>query len=128
MGILLFILLALAVAIAIVYPLLPGRPATWPQPGASDEQIEAAVGRVRRLRRQRGLGAAGTGAAGVPCPACGHTYRPGDAFCVRCGTALPQAGQARPAGRTCPACGAALHAGDEFCTQCGQALPAGEAV
>ena len=124
MGMLLFSLLALVVAAAIVYPLLPGRAAAWPQAGASDEQIEAAVGRVRRLRRTRGAGRAESAA----CPACGLEYRPGDAFCVRCGTALPQAAPLSPAGRACPACGAVLHDGDEFCVKCGQALPAGEAV
>lgn len=80
---------------------------------AADREIEEAVAQKRALtpdQRTRGLpeatlkavedelaalirhAAAASHAAALACPNCGHTYRPGDAFCVHCGANL-QSGQ-----------------------------------
>jgi len=123
MAIAVFLVVALAVAAVLVYPLLSGRapaqPApAQPAPALTDDEIEQAV---RTLRRSR----AGTGLA---CPACGAAYQAGDRFCVRCGEALPQ--QAAPASgsRVCPSCGAAVVEGDRFCAKCGYNVGGEEVV
>jgi uncharacterized OB-fold protein len=112
-GIAIFFLIAALAAVAIVYPLLPGRVASQPAPKVSNEEIEQAVRDLRRLRSQGALF----------CPACGQAYRTGDRFCVRCGSALPEAGAV---GRKCPSCGASLHENDRFCARCGRSVAAGE--
>jgi predicted RNA-binding Zn-ribbon protein involved in translation (DUF1610 family) len=127
-GIAIFFLIAAVAAAAIVYPLLPGRGVPQPAPGVSSEEIEEAVRDLRRVRSQRGaeqaLGDPGVqGQATLSCPACGHAYRAGDRFCVRCGGPLPEAGAA---GLKCPSCGASLHEGDLFCARCGRRLAGGE--
>jgi uncharacterized OB-fold protein len=121
MGILLFFVLAAAVAVALVYPLLPGRgPAAEPETVAgrtwSDRQIESAVRRIRQARQEDGK----------TCPDCGLAYRPGDRFCVRCGAALPLPGAAAD-GRVCPACGAVVRGDELFCSRCGHRLAVEEA-
>lgn len=130
MGIVLFVVMALAAGAAIVYPLLPGRAAGAWAAGVTDDQIERAV---RRLRRSR---------SGVArsCPGCGQPYEPGDRFCVRCGASLPDlaspqtpdapegARSAAVAGLACPSCGAALRPGDQFCAGCGHVLHTGGAA
>lgn len=115
MGVAIFFLLALIVAGAIAYPLLPGRARTQVAPTLTDGEIEQAV---RNLRRTRS-------GAEQHCPACGRAFQPGDRFCVGCGQSLPQADSAGP---VCPSCGAALHSQDLFCAKCGHRLPAGEAA
>ncbi len=97
MSIVLFVVLLLAAAAVILYPLF--RPA----PPAGADEITQGVGELRR----------------IICPACGHLCQAGDRFCVRCGKMLPSQTQA---GQTCPACGANLPAGDLFCARCGHAL------
>jgi len=115
-GVVIFFLLALLTAGAIVYPLLPGRAPAPLAPAVTDVEIEAAVRKLRRVR-------AGGGRA---CPACGEAYQPGDRFCVRCGGALPLGDQIKsalpPAEPLCPSCGAALQEGDRFCAKCGYTL------
>ncbi len=116
MGILVFVVMALLAAAAIAYPLLPGRAPTAFDRGATDEEIAAAV---HKLRRER--------AGGAPvCRSCGQAYRPGDRFCVRCGASLPE--PAADSKSACAGCGTLLQPGDQFCAKCGQAMPAGEAV
>jgi len=116
MGVVIFLLLALLIAGAIVYPLLPGRAPALLAPVVTDDQIETAV---RRLLRTRAGG-------GRACPTCGEAYQPGDRFCVRCGGALPVGDQIQSAlpaaGLLCPSCGASLQKGDKFCTKCGYTL------
>lgn len=117
MGIAVFFLLALALAAAIVYPLLPGRGPAETAPAVSDADIERAV---RKLRRERKGG-------GLHCPTCGEAYAAGDRFCVHCGGALPQP-QVTAGGQTCPECGATLRDGDVFCSKCGHRLTGEEVV
>jgi hypothetical protein len=131
MGVVLFIAMALLVAAAILYPMLTRSGAAAWAGGASDEQIEGAV---RRLRRARSAGSSTVPLRGgtVPlrggaCPACGQAYQPGDRFCVRCGGALPQAATVAaaapaPARPACRSCGAPLAEGDQFCVKCGEAV------
>jgi predicted amidophosphoribosyltransferase len=121
MGIVLFFLLFLVVAAAVVYPLLPGKVAEATPQAASrrtwtDRQIEAAVRRIQETRSRGGL----------RCPACGRAYQAGDRFCVRCGADLPQE-EAVAAERVCPSCGAALRTADLFCSRCGHRLSGEEA-
>ena len=120
MGIVLFLLLSLLVAAAVVYPLLPGRAVAAVPPEAgqqtwTDRRIEAAVRRIHETRSRTGL----------TCPACGRTYQAGDRFCVRCGADLPLVETAE-GGRICPSCGTALREGDVFCSRCGHRLPGEE--
>ena len=122
MGVALFILLALIVAGAIAYPLLPGRTSPPLAPAVTDDSIDSAV---RKLRRAR---ASGTRA----CPACDAAYQSGDRFCIRCGGSLPVG---NPTGspqftaeQACPSCGAVLHEGDRFCARCGHTLHTGESA
>lgn len=121
MGIVLFFLLLVAVAAAIVYPLLLGRTPVATPPAAShlawtDRQIEGAVQRIRQARQEGGLF----------CPDCGQAYRAGDAFCVRCGAGLPQP-EDQGGGQICPSCGVTLGAEDLFCSRCGHRLDGEEA-
>ena len=120
MGIAIFFVLAAIVAVAIVYPLLPGRTTSFPAPKATEQEIERAV---RDLRRARSGG-------GSFCPTCGQTFQPGDRFCVRCGGTLSQP-QADPASAeslrhslVCPSCGATIREGDQFCAKCGHGIVA----
>jgi len=121
MSLIVFILLAALTAVAIAYPLLKPGTVAPSEAGVSDAQIDRAVQRLRQARKRR---------AGPACPACGAPYQPGDAFCVRCGQALPrQEAAPTPAPeRVCPSCGAALRPDDRFCARCGHRLsaPAGE--
>jgi uncharacterized OB-fold protein len=122
MGIVLFFLLFLIVAAAVVYPLLPGKVAETAPLAASrrtwtDRRIEAAVRRIHETRSREGL----------RCPACGRAYQAGDRFCVRCGADLPQE-EAKVGGRVCPSCGAGLRPGDLFCSHCGHRLSGEEAI
>jgi uncharacterized OB-fold protein len=110
-----FLLLAAAVAVALIYPLIPSRRYAQAVPQVTDREIDAAVRKVRRAR-------AGNGPR---CAACGHVYKPGDRFCVRCGEALPQVG---PSGPVCPECGEPVQEGDSFCPKCGHRRPVGEAA
>ena len=121
MGIILFFLLSLIVAAAVVYPLLPGKVAEPAAPEASrriwtDRRIEAAVRRLHEARSRDGL----------MCPQCGRAYQAEDRFCVRCGADLPQE-RAAVDGRVCPSCGAGLRPGDVFCSRCGHRLSIKEA-
>jgi uncharacterized OB-fold protein len=115
MAIAVFFLLALIAAVAIVYPLLPGRAGSRPAPVVTDGDIEQAV---RALRRGRGK-------PGLSCPSCGRAYQPGDQFCVGCGSKLPAVAVAA---QLCPACGATLRAGDRFCSKCGHDTAGEEAA
>jgi hypothetical protein len=124
MGVVLFIAMALLVAAAILYPMLTRSGAAAWAGGASDEQIEGAV---RRLRRARSAGSRSVPLPGGACPACGQAYQPGDRFCVRCGGALPQAATVAaatpaPARPACRSCGTPLAEGDQFCVKCGEAV------
>jgi predicted amidophosphoribosyltransferase len=114
-----FVLLALGVAVAVIYPLLPGRA---PRPSAqrvTDSDIEQAVRRFYGSRRSP--------EADLFCPSCDQGYQPGDRFCVGCGEELPQA--ASPSdGTVCSSCGNAFRESDRFCAKCGQARPAEEAL
>lgn len=114
MTILIFTLLGLAVAAAIVYPLLPGQRGVAQTAIATDEQIDRAVRDLRRSRQR-----------GPLCPACGRSYQAGDRFCVHCGGNLPGT-QEQTAGPACPSCGSAIKDGDRFCAKCGHSLPAPE--
>jgi uncharacterized OB-fold protein len=116
MGMVIFVLLALAVAGVIAYPLLPGRGPVETAPAVSDADIERAV---RKLRQERKRG-------GLHCPTCGEAYAAGDRFCVHCGGALPKL-EVAEGGEACPECGAILRDGDVFCSKCGYRL-AGEEV
>jgi predicted amidophosphoribosyltransferase len=115
MAIAVFLVVAVAVAAVLVYPLLSRRAPAQPAPALTDDEIERAV---RNLRRSR----AGTGLA---CPACGAAYQEGDRFCVRCGESLPKAAPVS-GNRVCPSCGAAVAAGDRFCAKCGYNVGGGE--
>lgn len=122
MAIVAFLLLTLACAAVIVYPLLPGR-APQPAPvSVTDSDIDRAVGQIRQSRA----------ASGRTCAACGRAYQPGDRFCIGCGADLPQpaadADGADATGPACPECSAALREGDQFCAKCGHSLVAGEAA
>jgi predicted amidophosphoribosyltransferase len=124
MGVAIFFVLAVIVAAAIVYPLLPGRSTSLPKPTLTDGEIERAV---RNLRRARGRD-------GLFCSICGQAFQPGDRFCVRCGGTLPQP-QTDPVGArskqpsaACPSCGATIREGDEFCAKCGHSVVAEEAA
>ncbi len=121
MGIILFFVLSLIVAAAVVYPLLPGRVAASAAPVTSrrtwtDRRIQAAVRRIHEARSRDGL----------MCPQCGRPYQAEDRFCVRCGADLPQE-EAKTDGRVCPSCGAGLRPGDVFCSRCGHRLSGEEA-
>jgi predicted amidophosphoribosyltransferase len=111
MGIAIFFVLAVIVAVAIVYPLLPGRTTSSPVPKATEEEIERAVRNLRRARSR----------AGSFCPTCGQAFQPGDRFCVRCGGTLPQS-QVAAGGPACPSCGATIREGDQFCGKCGHGI------
>jgi len=52
-----------------------------------------------------------------PCPSCGSPVAADDAFCRKCGVAVPKA-------RTCPSCGAPVTPEDAFCRTCGTRMPA----
>jgi predicted amidophosphoribosyltransferase len=112
MGIVVFIVLAVVSAMAIVYPLLPGARSSQIVPVVTDGDIEQAV---RRLRRSPAKG-------GLSCPSCGRPYQAGDRFCVGCGAALAEAtplSEAAPAVLACSECGTPLREGDRFCPRCG---------
>jgi hypothetical protein len=118
MGIVIFFILALLSAAAIVYPLLPGQRTRQAAQPITDADIDAAVRQVRRARSPA------PGLAVNQCPACGHGHQTGDRFCIRCGNALPQATPARASspGIICPNCAAALHEEDQFCAKCGHRM------
>ena len=116
MGIAIFVLLALATAAVVLYPLLPGRGPVETAPAVSDADIERAVRELRQERRRGGL----------RCPTCGKAYAAGDRFCVHCGGTLPPP-EVAESGEACPECGATLRDGDVFCSKCGYRL-AGEEV
>ena len=111
MSILIFFLLALGVAAAIIYPLLPGQRGAPQIATVTDEQIDRAVRDLRRARQH-----------GPVCPACGRGYHVGDRFCVHWGGNLPgsQGGTAEP---VCPSCGSPVKDGDRFCARCGHSMP-----
>jgi predicted amidophosphoribosyltransferase len=127
MGIAIFFVLAVIVAAAIAYPLLPGRTTSLPAPTVTDGEIERAVRNLRRARSRDELS----------CPTCGQTFQPGDRFCVRCGGTLSQP-QADPVGAermgaegtrpnpACPSCGSTIREGDLFCAKCGHGIVAEE--
>jgi len=117
MSLAIVLLLVVACAGAIVYPLLPGRTPADPEPTVTDGDIEKAV---RDLRTARNSG-------GLLCPQCGKSYQAGDRFCVGCGQDLPQDKPA-PSGPVCPSCGAAIQETDHFCAKCGHTIAAGEAA
>ena len=52
-----------------------------PDEGGIDEEIEAAVARVRNARDETG---------GFYCPSCGNEAMAGDLFCIRCGSTLSE--------------------------------------
>ncbi len=114
MSILVFFLLGLAVAAAIIYPLLPGQRGTPQTATVTDEQIDRAVRDLRRSRQH-----------GPACPTCGHGYQAGDRFCVHCAGSLPGS-QAATAGPACPSCGSPVKDGDRFCARCGHSMPLAE--
>ena len=118
MSIVIFFVLALITAVAVAYPLLPGRTPARTVPTVTDKDIERAV---RNLRQARGRD-------GLFCPVCGKGYQAGDRFCVRCGGDLPQARAAAAGGQSCPACGAPVRKGDQFCAKCGHGVTGGEAA
>lgn len=115
MGLAIVFVLALLAAALIAYPLLPGRTPAPEAPAVTDADIEQAVRGLRQSRGRRGLF----------CPACGQGYQAGDGFCVRCGSALPDA-EAVEQKLACPSCGAAIRKGDRFCAKCGHVLSAEE--
>jgi predicted amidophosphoribosyltransferase len=108
MGVAIFLVLALIVAVIVIYPLLPGRRTGESAPVVTDGEIEQAVREFRRTG----------GHVGPQCPACGLPYQAGDSFCVRCGGVLSQA---QPASDelACSSCGATIREGDQFCAKCG---------
>jgi hypothetical protein len=120
-GIVVFFLLALVSAGAILYPLVArkaGSALTGPVPAGSgpvvtDGDIERALHQVRGAR----------GSEGLFCPSCGRGHLEGDRFCVGCGGKLPQVAAAEP---VCPACGTGIHKDDAFCAKCGHKMDAGE--
>ncbi len=122
MSIAIFIVLAVAVAAVVAYPLLPGRMPAEPAPAVTDGEIERAVRALRRARSRGGQ----TTSEEQSCPNCGQAYQAGDRFCVGCGGALPQP-QVTLGGRVCPSCGAIARDGDRFCSRCGSSI-AGEEV
>jgi predicted amidophosphoribosyltransferase len=113
MSIVVFIVLAVVAAMAIVYPLLPGAASSPSVSVVTDGDIEQAVRHLRRSRSKSNLS----------CSSCGQPYQAGDRFCVGCGATLSEVAPAAPA---CPACGATLHEGDRFCPKCGHNVAAGE--
>jgi predicted amidophosphoribosyltransferase len=119
--IVIFLVLAVASAAAIAYPLLPGRTPAPATPALTEAEIERAVRELRRSRQARVPQAGGrqAGGGGPACPTCGAAYQPGDTFCARCGGKL--------GAHACPACGAAYRPGDLFCVRCGGSLPQEEA-
>ena len=57
------------------------------------------------------------------CPKCKAPADAGDAFCRRCGAAIPK----EPPKPVCPKCGREVAAGDRFCPGCGADLSGGGA-
>jgi ribosomal protein L32 len=117
MAIVVLALLFVVAAAAIAYPLLSRQASIAATAAVTDRDIERAV---RRLRTARG---------GLECPTCGHAYRAGDRFCVKCGADLPAgipAAVPSPAANACPECGVLLRPGDVFCSKCGHRVAAGE--
>lgn len=121
MGILVFFLLALVSAGAIIYPLVArkaGPAQAGPVPAGSGPVVtDGDIERALLELRQAG------GREGLFCPACGRGYLQGDQFCVGCGGKLPQVAAAGP---VCPACGVGIHKDDVFCAKCGHKIDAGE--
>jgi predicted amidophosphoribosyltransferase len=108
MGIAIFFVMAAAVSVILIYPLLPGRAPAQESPALTDGEIDQLV---RNLRLARG-------GDGLYCPTCGTAYQAADRYCGRCGNSLPQA-QTVSTGSACPSCGAGLREGDLFCAKCG---------
>ena len=54
------------------------------------------------------------------CPSCGASVRPGDMFCMTCGTNLSEAQKKQS--NVCPHCGAPIEPGFKFCMTCGKSL------
>lgn len=60
---------------------------------------------------------------GSTCATCGYSLQPDDAFCSRCGQAVPPPEtKADLETGLCPGCGSATQIGDAFCAQCGTSL------
>ena len=57
---------------------------------------------------------------GAKCPSCGSPVRPGDMFCMTCGTNLSVV-QQKPS-NVCPHCGSPTEPGFKFCMTCGKSL------
>ena len=74
-------------------------PATEPAPDVPPPTLAAPSGTAR------------------PCPSCGSPAAADDAFCRKCGVAVPKA-------RACPSCGASVTPEDAFCRKCGTRMPA----
>lgn len=53
------------------------------------------------------------------CPACGHTVRKGDRFCIYCGSPIAPKPEPEPKSGFCIKCGAAVKPTDRFCMTCG---------
>ena len=111
MSVVLFFVLAIVAAAAIVQPLLPGSRVGYPLPAQRGRALPARPSPVDRATR------------GPACPKCGAPVKDGDGFCVRCGGAL----LAPVVPLSCGACGARLAEDDLFCRKCGARTGAGEA-
>lgn len=57
---------------------------------------------------------------GTKCPSCGASVRPGDLFCMTCGSKISSA-QPKPT-NVCPHCGSPTEPGFKFCMTCGKSL------
>lgn len=89
------------------------------QPKASSKALHRAVeAEIEALK-----GAAPARSNERSCPNCGKPVDIEDAFCSKCGQALPQLSQpAGPDETLCPQCSYAYQPGDTFCAHCGAAL------
>jgi len=76
-----------------------------------DTAIEAGVAALRAARHT-----AAPPDGSTICSACGHPFRPGEAFCPHCG---------KHRSSPCPHCGRHPAAGDLYCAACGTRLKGG---
>lgn len=84
----------------------------------SMEKIDATKAQIEKIKKRS------------CCPSCGASFKKGDLFCSKCGSAIPQpepkSENALPAAEPekCPQCGEIIEDNGLFCTKCGLKLSA----
>ncbi len=84
----------------------------------SMEKIEATKAQIEKIKKRS------------CCPSCGASFKKGDLFCSKCGSAIPQPEKepenTLPAAEPekCPQCGEVIEDNGLFCTKCGLKLSA----